>query len=715
MSNKADQSSSKAKAGVAATRALAGILSPEAAIAAGSLSTPAAVEATNAPTSVMGNLMRSSYANMQKEENSQVQTVIKQLRTNKAFEDNPELFDSLLSAIDGDFTKLAQELPSTLEKKMVEKLSTELAPVFQDDVKTAVLNPHVEKSAKQRTDLVRIRKDFSAKASVYLEACQMKKKCGLKLGEDLQMKGMSLTDLKQRNEQFSSASNYEKFALQDMYEVLSNVPIAQDVSKLEMPSLPASIDSSKRKEVLNMLMNWSRQPAVIKNFPMLILDVRSMASIMDPITGIYDAPIPPKDKDLLSEYNKQDKALALELQAEVKNIEYTSLWKMSASIGAGEYRKLWTVEETSGLSMLYAWVSQYVCIETGTSRTDVLVTLQDLHPLFAGPGPIADNEVRIKQILETSHNAGVAPDWISVGVKCVREVVKRGQAYSDECTANSLRKDSPWSKEPMCHDVTRMLIDLIGITKNVDNEEELLEAPEEKSKKVSTLNVDTKKGAALPNKVKNMLKKSKGMKIDDIPLKNKRKIEAFLVERDSSTNVENTRHVPKMIAGSILLDNGIELSTDSLSKASKELSGTASKKRKTTEGNGEKQCDGHACKTMIPNDHKSFCDYHFKILKEKGYVWKKNGERHEFKSGKGGKGGKGKKGGKGGKGDYKKKNRITVYTKDSDSKVKAYNLDAETCNMINAIKTSDSENLMTEEQVKEFKSTSSSIVASICQ
>ena len=52
MSNKTDQSSSKAKAGVAATRALAGILSPEAAIAAASLSTPAATEAPNAPTSM---------------------------------------------------------------------------------------------------------------------------------------------------------------------------------------------------------------------------------------------------------------------------------------------------------------------------------------------------------------------------------------------------------------------------------------------------------------------------------------------------------------------------------------------------------------------------------------------------------------------------------------------------------------------------------------
>ena len=68
MSNKADQSSSKAKAGVAATRALAGILSPEAAIAAGSLNTPAVAEVPNAPTFVMGNLMRSSHANMQKED-----------------------------------------------------------------------------------------------------------------------------------------------------------------------------------------------------------------------------------------------------------------------------------------------------------------------------------------------------------------------------------------------------------------------------------------------------------------------------------------------------------------------------------------------------------------------------------------------------------------------------------------------------------------------
>ena len=62
MSNKADQSSSKARAGVAATRALAGLLSPKAAIAGSLLSTPAAAEAPNAPTSVMDNLMRSSYA-----------------------------------------------------------------------------------------------------------------------------------------------------------------------------------------------------------------------------------------------------------------------------------------------------------------------------------------------------------------------------------------------------------------------------------------------------------------------------------------------------------------------------------------------------------------------------------------------------------------------------------------------------------------------------
>ena len=40
MSNKTDQSSSEAKAGVVATRALAGILSPEAAVPAGSMAIP---------------------------------------------------------------------------------------------------------------------------------------------------------------------------------------------------------------------------------------------------------------------------------------------------------------------------------------------------------------------------------------------------------------------------------------------------------------------------------------------------------------------------------------------------------------------------------------------------------------------------------------------------------------------------------------------------
>lgn len=62
MSDETDRSSSEAKAGMAATRALAGTLSPEATLPAGLLgtSTPGTVGAPSAPTSVVGDLVKRS-------------------------------------------------------------------------------------------------------------------------------------------------------------------------------------------------------------------------------------------------------------------------------------------------------------------------------------------------------------------------------------------------------------------------------------------------------------------------------------------------------------------------------------------------------------------------------------------------------------------------------------------------------------------------------
>ena len=140
------------------------------------------------------------------------------------------------------------------------------------------------------------------------------------------------------------------------------MPLGEDKSKLSMPELPSTIDPSKRKMMLNMLMNWSTQPTVIKNFPLLILNIRAMASIMDPITGIYEKPEFPTHPGVLTAYKQQDLALASSLIAEVTNLEYTSLWNGSTSIGAGEHKVLYPIQESSGVSMIYAWISQYVLI-----------------------------------------------------------------------------------------------------------------------------------------------------------------------------------------------------------------------------------------------------------------------------------------------------------------------------------------------------------------
>ena len=74
-------------------------------------------------------------------------------------------------------------------------------------------------------------------------------------------------------------------------------------------------------------------------------------------------------------FQRQDEDLATELRAAVTRIEYTSMWRGSASIGAGDYRELYHVDPKSGLDMVYVWISQYVVIETGTDRTDLLMQL----------------------------------------------------------------------------------------------------------------------------------------------------------------------------------------------------------------------------------------------------------------------------------------------------------------------------------------------------
>ena len=78
-------------------------------------------------------------------------------------------------------------------------------------------------------------------------------------------------------------------------------------------------------------------------------------------------------------FQRQDQDLATELRAAVTRIEYTSMWRGSASIGAGDYCELYHVDPKSGLVMIYVWISQYVVIETGTDPEDRFADAAQVH------------------------------------------------------------------------------------------------------------------------------------------------------------------------------------------------------------------------------------------------------------------------------------------------------------------------------------------------
>ena len=125
--------------------------------------------------------------------------------------------------------------------------------------------------------------------------------------------------------------------------------------------------------------------------------MRAMATVMDAVTGVYEQPRKKTPAVLQQRYIRQDADLATELRAEVTEIEFTSLWRGSATVGPGpgDYRKLYQVDAESGLDMLYVWTSQYVVIETGTDRTNLLMQLRGIETMFQGrPTPIIWMQMR---------------------------------------------------------------------------------------------------------------------------------------------------------------------------------------------------------------------------------------------------------------------------------------------------------------------------------
>ena len=251
-------------------------------------------------------------------------------------------------------------------------------------------------------------------------------------------------------QKLKTAKEYKQYCEDAMWEALTSGNVRDDKQAVPLPTFPATIDQNDRKTILTHLVDWSQIPSVVKRYSLLVpeVPVRAMAKVMDPITGIYQEPRKTVHAEINEMYETQTRGLGLQIKSAMTSVEYTSLWKGSVNIGATGHRKLYEIDELSGLDMLYAWVSQYVLIEKGGSRTGLLVSLTGIEELYKAPAPMLDNESAIRKIVDLANEleGGVYPDWLAHGSKCVRAVVNRGQGYSDACKDYGLRSpNTDWA------------------------------------------------------------------------------------------------------------------------------------------------------------------------------------------------------------------------------------------------------------------------------
>jgi len=519
----------------------------------------------------------------------------------------------------------------------------------------------------------------------------------------LQMKDNAVSDA------LASADKYKTFCEEQMWKVLTTSNVRYDKAVYAGFDFPQVIEPGERKATLLSFMEWTKRAPVVKKYYALVSDMRAMATVMDAVTGIYEKPRKAQaDAGFSAVFSRQDEDLATELRAAVTRIEYTSMWRGSASIGAGDYRELYHVDPKSGLDMLYVWISQYVVIETGTDRTDLLMQLKGIEGLFEGPSPMATNEQAIRNLLEKCNEGGVTPDWLSHGSRCVKAVINRGQLYSDECSRQGLRKGSTWSKYPQSADVTRLLLDLITLTKQIDNEEQVSEQDGSTSRSRGSKmgKMAAMQAEVFPDTLENELAKAVSSEADTLSTGTRDEIQAFLVEHHPTINLKATKHNDKLVAGAVLLKNGQELTLEKLNRATRMVGKGSPSGNKGSE-TWEFVCAAKFCNEKVRRDG-FYCNTHWdrssKGGKSKGRGGKGDSKKRyrddwSDESGKGRYGRKGKKGGKG------KKGKVRITTADGDNKVTSYMVDAYTISMIAKIKEQGGQ-VMTAEQAKQHKAAS---------
>jgi hypothetical protein len=728
---------------------------------------PTMVQST--PTSVMGNLLEDS-ANKVFAPDSLISTALYGPDGNPlSKEEIKELSQKIISSMTDEMTVKASSLimgapvvnqNEAMRLEGIQMIDQSIAPLIQTSAGAEEKqNPLKIANEQLRTDCDKKRRDFMTRTTIYLEAKADRAGAGIRLGNYMRdqktaiqirevpedsrssiqvasierIEGSSLT-LSEVQLDLKAAKEYAGFTEDEMWSELTQADVRNSKAQVEAPSLPKIFNPTERKTVLASLLKWTYEPQNVREFSFIICDIRDMLQIMDVMTGIYRKPSKallqtPEFKEV---YLSQDKMLARILKEKFSSVDFTSLWTGSSNVGAGDFKELYQIDQLSGVDLLYVYISQYVLIETGSSRTEVLLSLKKIAEFFKGPEPIEGKEMKIRLLLENCNEASVSPDFVTHGSKVLRAIVQRGQAYSDALSDEGLRKGGSWAVEPRCRDVTRMILDLIQIVKRIDTEEQLFEEDDDKDRgskkrdRVGAMQVSSKGTKEKWSPSEALTKKLKAADCSEAANVSKAKkvqIHAVMIAAEPSINLDKKHkginpHDGKLVAGKILLSEGQELTMEKLCAAGKMIQrkrrdheDERPTKKSKSDDNEWKTCEASSCEEYTGNSWKKYCSFHFDLWKNGKTVWRKDGSSdHQYasyssggKSGSKGKGkGKGKSKGKGkdwsngGKGKGKAQ---AVKTTDASGRVQTFYLDSQTLQTMAKMK-KDGAVCMTDAQIQ---------------
>lgn len=455
-----------------------------------------------------------------------------------------------------------------------------------------------------------------------------------------------LPKLEECDKKLTAATRYKNHREDLLWESMVEGNIREDKSEAKLMTFPTTIDPEDRKNILATMVAWTQKASVVKKFSVIIPQIRAMATIMNPIDGKYQRPDKTPDPKIREMYESLDLALAEMIKHEVHAVEITTLWEGSANIGTANYVELYPVNPRSGLDMMYAFVSQYMNIQVGSSRLEVQNSLSGIAKLFKGPAPIESNAIAIREMISKCVEAGVRPAWLPHGINCVRAVVNRGIPYSNAMDKHNLKEGCEWSQHPKDKDITRMLYNLINITKGVDNTEQFNEQEDEavgekrKTKdRTAAMEVDVE-AKTITKQLKRKLHKAQASDAANVSVESYEAYQSLVHESNPKANLENKSWQGKIVAADILLQAGKTLTLGRVTSAATQLGKGKSKGGSKGKGKGKgkskggkakgsvtKECNAKDCNKTVDYEYHKFCYQHAKKLREGTEVTTKQGDK----------------------------------------------------------------------------------------